>query len=572
MVARAPSGLSVRAAVESDRDAIHALRHEVYAVELGQYPPNSAARLGDAEGVDTEYLVAESNGEIIGFIGVTPPSSQRFSLDKYLTRDQLPVSIDDRTYEVRALTLDRRHRNGPAALLLMRRAWDIVRKAGGERIVAMGRSTAVPMYRKVGMRSLGVGFTAGRVGYEVMSATVYEIDRRAQKWKDLSERVAPLSPPSASEEPPTVPAYHGGAFFGAIGEDFDDLTRRHDVISADVLDAWFPPSPNVVAALEQDLGWLLSTSPPTHGDGVVRAVAEARNLPLESIVLGAGSSALIFTAFLRWLKPESRVLIVDPSYSEYEHVLSAVIGCRVDRIRLDPTEGFRLDLDRLGESLQRGYDLAVIVNPNNPSGAHIGPGSLEPVLTSTPARTRIWVDEAYVEYAGRGQSLEALAADSDRIVVCKSLSKVLALSGARAAYLVAPPPIARELRSITPPWALSFPAQLAVVRALQDPGYYEGRYAETGALREALRQNLEGLAPWTVIAGVINAVLCLMPSSMPPASAVAAACRARGLYVRQWPAESTLGPRAIRVAVKDADTNTRILEILADVLRGARAL
>ena len=34
-------------------------------------------------------------------------------------------------------------------------------------------------------------------------------------------------------------AFHGGASFDAIGSDFADLARRHAIVDADVLDAWY---------------------------------------------------------------------------------------------------------------------------------------------------------------------------------------------------------------------------------------------------------------------------------------------------------------------------------------------
>jgi len=51
--------------------------------------------------------------------------------------------------------------------------------------------------------------------------------------------------------------YHGGAFFDAIGDEFDALARRHDVISDDVLDAWFDPAPRVIDALAAHRAWTL---------------------------------------------------------------------------------------------------------------------------------------------------------------------------------------------------------------------------------------------------------------------------------------------------------------------------
>ncbi|MBN2579475.1 MAG: aminotransferase class I/II-fold pyridoxal phosphate-dependent enzyme [Pirellulales bacterium] len=79
--------------------------------------------------------------------------------------------------------------------------------------------------------------------------------------------------------------------------------------------------------------------------------------------------------------------------------------------------------------------------------------------------TRFWIDETYIDYVDPNGSLEPFAAESKNVVICKSMSKAYALSGVRAAYLCAPKPIAQDLLSVTPPWAVSLPAQLAAVTA-----------------------------------------------------------------------------------------------------------
>ncbi|MHC4129291.1 MAG: aminotransferase class I/II-fold pyridoxal phosphate-dependent enzyme, partial [Planctomycetota bacterium] len=108
------------------------------------------------------------------------------------------------------------------------------------------------------------------------------------------------------------------------------------------------------------------------------------------------------------------------------------------RRRLRRDEGYAPDLDRLRDRLRRGYDLVVLVNPNSPTGRHVPREALEEILAAAPPTTRFWIDETYVEYAGRSEALERFAAASDNTVVCKSMSKVYALSGVRAAYLCGP--------------------------------------------------------------------------------------------------------------------------------------
>jgi histidinol-phosphate/aromatic aminotransferase/cobyric acid decarboxylase-like protein len=47
----------------------------------------------------------------------------------------------------------------------------------------------------------------------------------------------------------------------------------------------------------------------------------------------------------------------------------------------------------------------------------------------------MWIDEAYIDYVGAAESLERFAAERENIIVCKTMSKVYALSGMRVAYL-----------------------------------------------------------------------------------------------------------------------------------------
>ena len=191
---------------------------------------------------------------------------------------------------------------------------------------------------------------------------------------------------------------------------------------------------------------------------------------------------------------------------------------------------------------------------------------LEGILRRAPHTTKFWIDETYIDYAGPAQSLEQFAARSENVVICKSMSKVYALSGARAAYLCAGPALLEELRSITPPWAVSLLAQVAAVRALQDPSYYAGRYAETALLRTELSKALAEMG-LNVIDGVANFLLCHLPEDGASAAEIVARCREQNLFLRDAsPMGSNLGHHALRIAVKNAATNLQMLRILRDAM------
>ncbi len=367
--------------------------------------------------------------------------------------------------------------------------------------------------------------------------------------------------------------FHGGAFFEAIGEQFDDLSRRARIVNADVLDAWFPPAPGVLDALTDHLEWLARTSPPTTGAGLRAAIASARRIPERSVVTGAGSSALIYLALREWLRPESRVLLLDPCYGEYAHVLERVIGCRVDRVALREDDDWMPDLNAVARRLALGYDLFVIVNPNNPTGNVVPREQIERLARSINPATRVWVDEAYLEYVDGSQSMERAAARSRNVFVCKSLSKVYALSGMRVAYLCGPADELARLRALTPPWAVSLPAQLAAVRALEDPGYYKARYSETARLRDDMRAALARLRGVRAVTGNANFLLCHLGETAPPVPELLERCREAGVYLRDVRSMGrALGFRVFRTAVKNALANERIVATLDGALRATADL
>jgi histidinol-phosphate/aromatic aminotransferase/cobyric acid decarboxylase-like protein len=373
------------------------------------------------------------------------------------------------------------------------------------------------------------------------------------------------------EEPFLLPApcFHGGQSISAVGEAFQRLDERERVINADVLDAWFPPAPAVIRSLSAALPWLIRTSPPASCEGMVQAIARARGVPPECIVPGAGSSDLIFRALRHWLSPHSRVLLPDPTYGEYAHVLERVIGCRVDRLTLARADGYCLGASTLRAALRDGkYDLLVLVNPNSPTGRHLPREDLESCLTEAPERTRVWVDETYVDYVGPGQSLEAYASSSRNVVVCKSMSKAYALSGLRVGYLCGPAGLMAQLRAITPPWVVSLPGQMAAGAALGDPEYYARQYEQTATFRRELAADLTSLPGVEVVPGVANFLLVHLPENGPDAAAVVAACQDGGVYLRDASGMGTsMGRHAIRIAVKAREENFRIVTLLGQALQ-----
>ncbi len=361
--------------------------------------------------------------------------------------------------------------------------------------------------------------------------------------------------------------FHGGESWNAIGNGSDALDNFDRVINADVLDAWFPPSPKVIQSLSEHLCRLISTSPPTHSHGLIQEIAAARDIRSESIVVGAGSSDLIHRLLPILCGQSSSAAVLDPTYPEYAHVLRNILGCRVFCIPLSLELGFPVGETELSAALAQRPNLVVIVNPNNPTGTYVPSDVLCDWLVGVPSDTTVWIDETYIDYVSPDDSMERFAASSSNVIVCKSLSKCFSLSGARVAYAVCAPALAERVRRLTPPWAVSLPAQVAAVASLQDPEYFRARWSETAELRAGLVRGLEERAHLKVVGGAGNFVLALAGGAhAPTAASICEQARKDNLFLRDASRTShILPPQALRIAVKDESTNRRIVEILASM-------
>ena len=100
-------------------------------------------------------------------------------------------------------------------------------------------------------------------------------------------------------------------------------------------------------------------------------LAQLNKVELENIVLGNGATEAIFL-FIKVIKPE-KVLIVSPTFGEYERAVRAWDSSEnreieIEYFELEEKDGFRLNIGKLKKELEKKYDLAIICNPNNPTG------------------------------------------------------------------------------------------------------------------------------------------------------------------------------------------------------------
>lgn len=360
--------------------------------------------------------------------------------------------------------------------------------------------------------------------------------------------------------------YHGGKSWDTSKFNFE---IRDSLLVADVLDSPFPPCPEALEVLREQLERCCQESPPTQCEELIETVAIVRGVNAKHVAVSSGSSSLIFSFLPQLLNKDSSVLVLSPMYGEYSHILTNVIECHMTNFVLFQENGFQIDADDLVEK-SRQHDAVIFVNPNSPTGVYCKEmGEIVRRIqdeTVSPTRCKmIWVDETYIDYMSNVQSLEPMVATTPSLIVCKSMSKCYALSGLRVAYAVSQK--MTELRRFIPPWAVSLPGQLAAVAALRNPEYYRQQYNIIHQRREELTQLLEQ-EKFTVLPGVANFLLTFLPEHTHHTSALfIEACKDKGVFIRD---AQNMGPtltnKAIRFAIHSEEKNARIVQCVKEVL------
>ena len=111
-------------------------------------------------------------------------------------------------------------------------------------------------------------------------------------------------------------------------------------------------------------------------------------------------------------------------------------------------------------------NLAILTSPNNPTGNPVSASFVAQLCRACPGP--VMVDEAYIEFADEGVSVERLLGSCPNLVILRTLSKAFGAAGIRCGYVLAAPDVIEvfaAIRQIYSVNVLTQAAALALVRA-----------------------------------------------------------------------------------------------------------
>lgn len=319
---------------------------------------------------------------------------------------------------------------------------------------------------------------------------------------------------------------------------------------------------DVLARLAQATGQVAWERYPDPTYSALRAAISARvNVPVEEILVGAGSDELIALLTTVLTRPRAAgpvtVLTTSPTFVMYrQHAIAR--GQRVVEVPLDE------DWDLASAALEQAIattplNLIFIASPNNPTGNLASPDRLERLIERA-ADALVVIDEAYIDYSSRDQL--HLYRRYPNVAIMRTLSKI-GFAALRVGYILARPELAAALDKVRSPYNLPAVSQrLATLVLTEHAGAIAAMVRTVVAERERVASGLRGLG-MRICPSESN---FLWVTTSLPAAEVQAQLGQRGILVRSFHPKGGRMAQQLRVTVGTPEENDRLLVAVREIV------
>ena len=289
------------------------------------------------------------------------------------------------------------------------------------------------------------------------------------------------------------------------------------------------------------------------------ALAGAEGVPADWILCGNGAADLIFRLALA-VRPR-RALLPAPTFAEYEAALQTV-GCAVQRVFLREENEFAVTEEFI-DAVTPETDVVFLCQPNNPTGQVTPPALVERLVRRcAECGAVLVVVECFLDFLPDRDAWTAkqFLRDAPQLIILKAFTKLYAMAGVRLGYaLCGDAALLEKMRGAGQPWAVSSLAQAAGLAALQETAYAGAVRALIAEQRPRMAAGLRALG-LRVMDGQANYLLFRATPDF------GEKLRRRGAVVRSCANYPGLDAAWYRTAVRTAEENTRLLQIMGEIL------
>ena len=275
-----------------------------------------------------------------------------------------------------------------------------------------------------------------------------------------------------------------------------------------------------------------------------KTIAKINNVKKENIILTNGSTELIYLVTKIFGK---KVQLLPPTYSEYEFAINK----------------YKKNLLLTKDYLPVGASLLFICNPNNPTGKLIKKDDLENIVKKHPSKTKIFIDEAYMDFVDplKSFTMSSKINEFKNIILSQSLTKFYGMPSLRIGWGIASKKSIETIKEYKIPMTISNLALYYAEQFLNDKKYKKNVIKLIENERKRLFKKLNEINWLRTFPTDSNFFLIEIKEKFTSTKLFELLAR-KGIIIRDCSNIRGLDNRYIRVAIKTREENDLLIEEL----------
>ncbi len=208
-----------------------------------------------------------------------------------------------------------------------------------------------------------------------------------------------------------------------------------DILKLNTNENPYPPSPNVIDAIQQEVGRSLRLYPSPTVDSLRHAIANTYELSKENVFVGNGSDEVLAFSFMAFFEEHKVIRFPAITYSFYP-VYAKLFNIPYEEVSLQ--EDFSMNPEAFFQS--KGG--VIFPNPNAPTSLYVSLDDIAEIVQQNEDQVVI-IDEAYIDFAS--ESAVSLVNKYDNVLIVQTMSKSRSLAGLRVGFALGHPDLIEAL-------------------------------------------------------------------------------------------------------------------------------
>ena len=355
-----------------------------------------------------------------------------------------------------------------------------------------------------------------------------------------------------------TPYFHGGNVW--------EVSEKYGIPVDQLID--FSISTNPLGAPETALESihehlkLIQHYPDPDPEWLLEALAKFVGVASNNVVLGNGSTELIYLFNEVFLEDECEAVIPVPSFSEYKAAIER-FGGNMTFLKCDSSKNFQINVKELERTISIKTRIIFICNPNSPTGVLYEKEDILRIIKFAAERNvLVFLDEDYIDFVddGKRYSMVEYVNEYNNLFVLRSLTKFFGLAGVRIGFGIGSPDLVNFLKNAKMPWSVNNLAMFATEAAVKDTDFIKKSRLLVSKSRREMREMFKSI-PWLkVYPSETNFLLVEIIQGDLTSTQIKKGLAQKGLLIRDCEDFDGLNNRFFRVTVRRPDENKKLVE------------